>query len=74
MSSIGMLVKAFVEVARDLRPEFIEAWLTQRQTENIVKITDYDMDIILIEEKKYRSHTYKKLVNEHPITSSGKGN
>ena len=60
MSSIGNLVKSFVEIARDLRPEYIEAWLTQK-SDKFDLITDYDMDMTLIEEKKHRISTYKKI-------------
>lgn len=50
------LVMSFCEVAKDLHPKFIEAWLNG-------EVKDYDMDMVLIDEKKRRSHTYKKLIN-----------
>ena len=54
--SILNLVKAFVEVAKDLRPEFIEKWLQG-------EVNDYDMDMILIEERKHRELTYKRIAD-----------
>lgn len=61
MSSIMNLVMGFVKIAKDLRPQYIEAWLTQKETDQFKKITDYDMDMMLLDEKKCRASTYKRL-------------
>ena len=50
-------VRVCVEVAKDLRPQYIESLLKG-------DVKDYDMDMMLIDEKKCRSHTYKKLVKD----------
>ena len=51
------LVKVFLEIAKDLRPDYIESWLKG-------EVKDFDMDMMLIDEKKNRSHNYKKLAEE----------
>lgn len=51
-------VKVFLEVAKENRNEFIEKWLKG-------EVKDYDVDMILIEEKKYRSHHYKKVFGDN---------
>ena len=56
-SGIMNLVIGFAEAAKNLRPLFIEKWIEG-------EVNDFDMDMILIEEKKHRSSTYKKLVRE----------
>ena len=62
--SIFDLVYSFVEVARDLQKEYVEAWLKG-------EVKDYDMDMALINERQARSGSYKKLANEiqsrHPV-------
>ena len=50
-------VRVMVEIAKDLRPNYVEAWLEG-------KVKDFDMDMMLIDERKCRSHTYKKLAEE----------
>lgn len=50
------LVMSFCQIAKDLHAEYVESWLQG-------KVKDYDMDMVLIDEKKRRSYTYKKLVN-----------
>lgn len=62
--SIMDLVISFVEIAKELRPQYIEAWLSQTENNEFKKITDYDMDMTLLDEKKARQSTYKKLTNE----------
>ena len=59
--SIADLVMEFVKIAKDLRPDYIEAWLVQKETDQFKKITDFDMDMMLLDEKKCRSLTYKRL-------------
>lgn len=56
------LVKSFIEIAKDLRGDYVESWLQG-------KVKDYDMDMQLIESKKM-SHSYKKL-NELQKEMSG---
>jgi hypothetical protein len=62
--SIMNLVKAFVDIAKDLRPNYIEVWLSQKETDKFEKVTDFDMDMMLLDEKKCRASTYKRLANE----------
>ena len=50
-------VRAILEIGKDLRPDYIESWLKG-------EVKDFDMDMILIDEKKNRSHNYKKLDEE----------
>jgi len=45
------------EIGKDLRNDYVEAWLK-------CKVKDFDMDMALIEEKKHRKSTYKKLYEE----------
>lgn len=56
MSNIIQLVISFAEIAKDLRKDYVELWLKG-------EVNDYDMDMMLLDEKKCRSYTYKKLVN-----------
>lgn len=51
------LVYSFCEIAKDMQPKYIEAWLKG-------EVKDYDMDMVLIDEKQRRETTYKKLANE----------
>ena len=50
-------VKVFLEVAKDLRSEYIEKWLNG-------EVKDYDLDMILIDERNYRKHHYKKVFGD----------
>ena len=50
------LVFAFTEIAKDLRPEYVERWLKG-------EVEDYDMDMMLLNEKHCRQSTYIKLQN-----------
>lgn len=62
--SIMDLVISFVKIAKELQPKYIEAWLSQKENGEFERITDYDMDMTLLDEKKARQSTYKKLANE----------
>lgn len=61
------LVIAFAFIAKDIRADVVEAWLTQKETgENKIRpVTDYEMDMLLIEAKK-DYHTFSKLAKEFP--------
>lgn len=52
---IKELIKTFVYTAKDLHGEYVESWLEG-------KVNDYDMDMILINEKKLRALTYKRIL------------
>lgn len=52
--SILALVKAFNEIAKDLHGDYVEHWLQG-------EVNDYDMDMMLIDEKKHRALTYKRI-------------
>lgn len=53
-NTIAGLILGFIEAAKELRPKYIEAWLNG-------EVKDFDMDMMLLDEKKCRSSTYKKL-------------
>lgn len=57
MSFTFELVKAFVEIAKDLRPDYIENWLDG-------KVSNSDMENMLSDEKRCRLSTYLRLANE----------
>lgn len=63
MNSIMNLVIEFVKIAKDLRPKYIEDWIEG-------KVNDFDMDMLLIEEKKHRVKTYKNLLEFDNRTSN----
>lgn len=57
MSFVFELVKAFVEIAKDLRPDYIEGWING-------KVSNADMEVMLSDEKRCRLSTYLELANE----------
>lgn len=55
MSSwVKELVKGFAYISKDLKGEYVEKWIKE-------EISDYDMDMTLIDEKKLRAVTYKRI-------------
>lgn len=64
-NTIFGLVLAFVQISKDLRPEYIEHWLKGQ-------VKDFDMDMMLLDEKRCRLSTYQRLASEIQKLESGK--